>query len=120
MTNTVCRPIRRLTRQGGETAAERTGEERRGRSRGTLSLIGTDGVRAAQDECALNGLGSQRLLVYVAHLAPTDESGEGFHIVHEANERWVVRGRSEVLRERTPAGTRRWGMAHRREPSPER
>ena len=30
-----------------------------------IALIGTDALRAAQDECAWNGLGSKRLLVYV-------------------------------------------------------
>ena len=30
-----------------------------------IALIGTDALRAAQDECAWNGLGSKRLLKYV-------------------------------------------------------
>ena len=30
-----------------------------------IALIGTDALRAAQDECAWNGLGAKRLLVYV-------------------------------------------------------
>ena len=30
-----------------------------------IALIGTDALRTAQDECAWNGLGSKRLLVYV-------------------------------------------------------
>ncbi len=30
-----------------------------------IALIGTDALRAAQDECAWNGLGSKRLLVHV-------------------------------------------------------
>ena len=30
-----------------------------------IALIGTDALRAAQDECAWNGLGSKRLLVDV-------------------------------------------------------
>ena len=31
-----------------------------------LALTGTDALRAAQDECAWNGLGSKRLLVHVS------------------------------------------------------
>ena len=38
-----------------------------------IALIGTDALRAAQDECAWNGLGSKRLLVYVE---PPEEEQE--------------------------------------------
>ena len=38
-----------------------------------LALIGTDALRAAQDECAWNGLGAKRLLVYVE----PPEGGQG-------------------------------------------
>ena len=60
-----------------------------------LALIGADALRAAQDECAWNGLGSKRLLVYVK---PTDEDGEGFHIVEGARERWVLPGTDQKPR----------------------
>ena len=57
-----------------------------------VALIGVEVLRAAQDECGWNGLGSTSLLV-----APVleRETGQKFRVVQGAQERWVLNGWNE-------------------------